>query len=194
MLKKIGIRASAVLAVVVFGLGGCAAKKPVAEVPKPPSMMEFEEFGVYETAPGVYFAGQPSPSALAEFKAAGGKTVINLRTDEELSFLPYYSSAQVASGFEYTNVPCSGSTMGRAEYESFLAAYKAAEGPVLLHCASSGRARMMWAAYEQEALGLSREQVLANAVARGQDSEGAQTSINAMLDRVAGGEPPATGG
>lgn len=193
MVRKIGIRAAGVLAAVVLGLGGCAAKKPVAEAPRPPSMMEFEEFGVYETAPGVYFAGQPSPAALAEFKAAGGKTVINLRTEKELAFLPYYDSAQVANGFAYTNIPCSGSTMGQAEYESFLAAYQRAVGPVLLHCASSGRARMMWAAYEQEELGLSREQVLANAAARGQDSEKAQSSIGAMLDRVAGIAEPEAG-
>ena len=53
---------------------------------------------------------------------------------------------------------------------------------------------MMWAAYEQEELGLSREQVLANAAARGQDSEKTQASINEMLDRVAGIETPAEGG
>lgn len=167
------------------GAIGCAAKQ-TAEAPKPPRMMEFEDFSEFETAPGVYFAGQPSPEAMDAFQAAGGLTVINLRSERELAFVPYYDTAQVAQGFEYTNIPCSGSTMGRAEYDSFLAAYKAADGPVLLHCASGGRAKSMWAAYEQEELGLPRERVLANAAARGQDSERSQASIGAMLDRVAG--------
>ncbi|MFT5423270.1 MAG: hypothetical protein ACI89L_001044 [Phycisphaerales bacterium] len=178
------IRAAVTCVFASILLGGCAAG-PVAEAPKPPRVMEFEDFMTFESAPGVYFAGQPSPSALAEFKAVGGTTVINLRTEKELAFYPYYNMACESQGFTHTNVECSGSTMSHPEYDAFLDAYKGVSEPVLIHCASGGRARMMWAAYEQQELGLSREEVLANAAARGQDSEKMQELIGSMLDRLA---------
>lgn len=179
--------AACVLASAAFLLPACSA--PKAEAPKPPRMMAFEDFMTYDSAPNIYFAGQPSPEALEAFKAAGGTTIINLRTDNELNFVPYYN-AKASESFKYTHIACSGSTMGPTEFAAFQAAYEAAgDGPVLIHCASSGRAKAMWGAYEQQALGLSREQVLANAAERGQDSERAQEFMGTMLDRMAA--PPA---
>jgi|GEM_PF-3097822 len=177
----------AALAVLALLLPACATQQ--AAEPEPPRMMGYEEFVAYASAPGVLFGGQPSPEALDCFKNTGGSLVVNLRTDKELAFYPYYDMARDAQGFEYAHIQCSGSTMGLAEYRAFKDAYEAAsaEGSpqVLLHCASGGRAKTMWAIHEQETLGLSREEILANAAARGQDSERAQAFVASVLDRVA---------
>lgn len=137
-------------------LGGCASTgagpgaghRPQAAVvstaPTAPAMVEWASLSRVETEP-VWIGGQPGPEALDAFRAAGGTTVINLRTDEEMAGLPYYEAAVRGKGLRYVSLPTTGDGLGRAHAQSLREALDRADGPVLLHCASGTRATYAFA-------------------------------------------------
>jgi uncharacterized protein (TIGR01244 family) len=102
----------------------------------------------------LYIAGQPmSPGALDELKADGVKTVINLRTPDEMNnrkSTPFDEAKKLKEiGLNYIQIPSGGekypyspSTLTR-----FADAMDNAEGKVLLHCNSARRATHIWVAY-----------------------------------------------
>ena len=97
------------------------------------------ETGVVEPVDGISAAGQPDAAAFGVFAAQGYTTVIDLRTKDEDRGL---DEASVINdlGMEYIAFP-----IDKPEEISFENASKLdklieeAEGPVLVHCASSNR-------------------------------------------------------
>lgn len=89
---------------------------------------------------GLYTAGQPSAGQLAQARAAGVTTVIDLRGDSEARGYDEPVTAQ-ALGLHYVRLPVAGGngvTVDAARQLHSLLAQ--ADGPVLLHCASGNRA------------------------------------------------------
>ncbi len=111
--------------------------------------------------PNVLLAGMPSQEALDVFKARGGTTVINLRTEDEMAAFPGYRESIEARGLKYVHVPTRGSEMGEAMYTPVASAIDSASGPVLLHCGSGGRATYAYAMHRMEHEGLSADQAAA---------------------------------
>ena len=99
----------------------------------------------------VTIASQPTPAELARLARAGTVTVINLRTPEEMDALGFDESELVeALGMTYVHVPLNGrdyphTPQALAQVSAAMSA--AGDDPVLLHCASSGRASHMFAAW-----------------------------------------------
>jgi uncharacterized protein (TIGR01244 family) len=92
-----------------------------------------------EPLPGVVTSGQPDEESLRELADAGYVAVIDLRgVDEERGFDE--RSVVESTGMSYVSLPISGAS--EVSYENASALDKIlgdAEGPVLLHCASSNR-------------------------------------------------------
>jgi uncharacterized protein (TIGR01244 family) len=117
----------------------------------------------------VYFAGQPSAKDLAEYAKLGVKTVVNLRMPNEMEGVGFNEAAVVkAAGMRYVSVPFGATMPGDGELAKIYAELnKAGERKVLLHCASSNRAGMVWAVYRGEQHGVAGEPALAEGKAAG---------------------------
>jgi uncharacterized protein (TIGR01244 family) len=88
---------------------------------------------------GITTAGQPSADALAAVAAAGYRTVIDLRAPGEDRGMNEPETVE-ALGMKYISLPVSGAGGVTYENASLLdSLLEDAEGPVLLHCASSNR-------------------------------------------------------
>lgn len=115
--------------------------------------------------PGITTAAQPSPEQLEALADAGFTTVINLRTDAEMDF---DEGGQVQSlGMNYHSIPIGSAADVNEETARQLDAYlAAADGPVLVHCASSNRVGALFAVREHLA-GADSETALAKGKAAG---------------------------
>lgn len=127
------------------GMVGCASSAK-ADGPEPPRLRAWDEFKPVGDG-DVWLGGQPSIEALDRFVAEtqGRGIVINLRTDEEMAFLPYYDRAIAARGMRLVHIPMKGSELDAPEVEAYAHVMAEHDGPVLLHCAGGGRASYLWA-------------------------------------------------
>ncbi|HHN77902.1 MAG TPA: hypothetical protein ENK11_04405 [Phycisphaerales bacterium] len=140
-------------------IAGCQQKPQEASAPEPPPIVEWDTFA-QATLPDVWIGGQPSDDALSAFVEKGGTTVINLRTDEEMAFYPYYGRALAARGLKYVRIPTSGQDLDGSKYASLAEALKGHEGSVMLHCRSGKRATYLWAMRRIAEEGLTAEQAV----------------------------------
>jgi uncharacterized protein (TIGR01244 family) len=145
-------------------LGGCAVKvekapekPPVAgvDLSRPPQAVagvEGMEKDLFRDG-RVYIGGQPGEKALEELAAMGVKTVVNLRTPQEMgdkAQVPFDEQAEAAKlGLEYVAIPIGGHDhpYSPAVVEKFAQVADRSPGPVLLHCRTGGRASYLWTAY-----------------------------------------------
>ena len=108
---------------------------------------------VFAKVGDLYISGQPTAEAFAKLKSEGVTTVINLRTDSEMSNrenIPFDERSVVDSlGMKYIHIPLGGpdSPYNNEALIKFANALKDADGKVLLHCTSGRRASYMYAAY-----------------------------------------------
>jgi uncharacterized protein (TIGR01244 family) len=99
-------------------------------------------------APGLAAAGALSAADIEALAAAGTKTIINNRPDDED---PGQLSAAEASrlcaahGIAYHHIPFVGATLTAADIDAFEAVLKGAPQPVVAHCRSGTRSTMIWA-------------------------------------------------
>jgi uncharacterized protein (TIGR01244 family) len=123
----------------------------------------------YVIRPGLAFAGQPTEHGLAQLKALGFKTVINLRLPIE-KWTGREAETVQAQGLRYVTVPINPLTFGAEEVAAVRAVLDDPDaGPVLLHCASANRSAAVWGVIEVER-GRSIEEVEAEAVKAGMTS------------------------
>lgn len=128
-------------AVLAFCLG--AASLALAQSPERSFGLPAE--GAPET--GIISAAQPSTEQLRELAEAGFTTVINLRTEAEMSFDE--GELVESLGMTYHSIPVGGAGDVTANAARQLDGYlAAASGPVLVHCASSNRVGALFAVRE----------------------------------------------
>lgn len=115
--------------------------------------------------PGITTAAQPTPEQLQALAEAGFTTVINLRTDDEMHF---DEGDQVQSlGMNYHRIPIGSAADVNEDAARQLDAYLAgADGPVLVHCATSNRVGALFAVREHLA-GADTETAVAKGKAAG---------------------------
>lgn len=175
------------LAVLAFlPLTGCTAPAR-DDGPKPPTLAAWGDLTPLDDG-RVFLGAQPSDEALDAFVSSGGGLVINLRTDEEMAFLPYYDRSVASRGLRYTRIPTSGSGLGTATDAALADALESAGGrPVLLHCASGGRATYAYAMRRMASEGLSPDEAAAWVVEqRGEISDRGRELLRAFADERAG--------
>jgi len=93
---------------------------------------------------GVWAAGQPTPEQLGEMRAAGLRTLINLRPDRELPWDERHTAVDL--GLDYVSIPIAGPaditpSAARQLHEALNREAK----PALVHCASSNRVGALFA-------------------------------------------------
>ena len=114
--------------------------------------------------------GQPTEADLAQLKAAGIGTIINLRRPgEQNQPLDPQAEGEVAKrlGLAYVHIPVDPKNLDPMQADAVAKAIAAAPGPVYVHCAAGGRAVSHALLAEAKADGHSADQVLAKAEAIG---------------------------
>lgn len=91
--------------------------------------------------------GQPGPGAISAIKEAGFKSIVNLRTASEEGANPEAEKkAAEDAGINYFWLPFVTASPDAGKVDEFLKAVAdPANQPMLIHCASGGRASMFWA-------------------------------------------------
>lgn len=130
-----------------------AEVKPLS-APEPLDATGFRDV-LMKIAPNIYISGQPSPEGLAALHAKGVRTVINLRTQQEMddrNVVPFDEAAKIAElGMTYVHIPLGGpdTPYSPQAIEQLASALTVGEegGDILLHCTVAWRASHLWAAY-----------------------------------------------
>ena len=118
-------------------LTGCAHAP--APMPSTALAASVTQVALMQPRPGLYTAGQPAADDWAAIAAVGVGTVIDLRAPGELKDRD--EAAEVRSaGLRYVSIPVAGAGgIDDANAKALRAALDAADGPVLVHCASGNR-------------------------------------------------------
>jgi len=121
---------------------------------------------VFAEVDNLYISGQPDKESFAKLKSEGVSTVVNLRTDSEMSNrenVPFDEKAVVDSlGMEYIHIPLGGTDnpYNNEALVKFGDAVTNAKGKVLIHCTVGRRASYMFAAYLIQFKGFSPNQAI----------------------------------
>lgn len=165
------------IALACLMISGCAGSQTAAVTAQPAPAEPIEVYAWDRWR----IAGQPSPADLDRIAGSGVTLVINLRTQSEIDRLDFDPQAEaVARGMTYVNIPLGGEDGYAPEQVDALAkALDGAQGPVLLHCASGGRARTFWAAYQMK----YEDIPLAEATRRMQEVGGEPSALERLVGR-----------
>ncbi|RKE47620.1 MULTISPECIES: TIGR01244 family sulfur transferase [unclassified Sphingomonas] len=129
-------------------------------------------------------APQIAVEQVAEIAAAGFKTIVNNRPDDEDAGQPSgdaIRAAAEAAGLEYVSIPVTHAGFSHPQIDAMTQALTDSDGPVLAYCRSGTRSCNLWALAAAKA-GRNPNLLLAQAEDAGYDLRG----IRPMLDALAG--------
>ncbi len=129
-------------------------------------------------------APQIAVEHVAEIAAAGFKTIVNNRPDDEDAGQPSgdaIRAAAEAAGLNYVAIPVTHAGFSHPQIDAMTQALTEAKGPVLAYCRSGTRSCNLWALAAAKA-GRNPNLLLAQAEDAGYDLRG----IRPMLDALAG--------
>lgn len=134
---------------------------PVAPSLGAPSFARLPAIG---QAPPAAVSAQPSDGDLAAARAAGYRTVVNFRAPGEPGFVDERAAVE-ALGMRYVAIPVSGLDATAAHADALALVFTdgladGAAGPVLMHCRSGMRAKLVWTLWLARQGGLSPEAAL----------------------------------
>ena len=101
-----------------------------------------------ELAPGLSVAGNLDRADIDALAAAGVRTIVNNRPDDEdPGQLPAVEARRLAEahGIAYHHIPITAATLSRADVDAFAAVLGPAPQPVVAHCRSGTRSALLWA-------------------------------------------------
>lgn len=132
----------------------------------------------------IYFGGQPAAEDLKTLAERGFKTVINLRTAEEMAQLGFDEAAVVQeNGMTYVNVPMRGDIPDEVSLQRiFKALDGAADGRVFMHCGSSNRVGAVWALYRAKQAGLSGAEAIEEGKKAGLRAPTLEEQVKAFIE------------
>ena len=129
-------------------------------------------------------APQIAVEHVAEIAAAGYKTIVNNRPDDEDAGQPSGNAiraAAEAAGLKYVAIPVTHAGFSHPQIDAMTQALTDSDGPVLAYCRSGTRSCNLWALAAAKA-GRNPNLLLAQAEDAGYDLRG----IRPMLDALAG--------
>ncbi len=135
------------------------------------------------TYQGLVFGGQPSPEDFQLVKAAGVRTVFNLRPASEIQD---FDEQQVVTelGLEYVSLPFAGPDQLTDEvFDRSREILATVKRPALFHCGSANRVGALWLPYRVLNDGLSLEDALAEAKTIGLRSPGYEEKALDYIER-----------
>jgi uncharacterized protein (TIGR01244 family) len=144
-------RTSFALAVLfcVAGVGLAVAQPPASPAqsaqPAKPAVAGVRNFTQVDAT--LACGGAVTPDVAANLKAAGFKSIVNLRAaTEEGVNIEDQTKAAAAAGLKYYHLPFVNASPEATRLDEFLKlVVDPANQPMMLHCASGGRASMFWA-------------------------------------------------
>ncbi|MCA9309828.1 MAG: hypothetical protein KDA21_01390 [Phycisphaerales bacterium] len=148
-------RAISVAALSLLGLAGCAGSRPAAQMLDHRPVARAEAVpseawnNLYHDGP-IWFGGQPQLSGLQALPDEGIRTVINVRTEPEMSEEQIgfdEMSTVMQGGMEYIRIPVSPDTLSNNDADRLAAVLSRRSEPVVIHCGSANRAGGLWALY-----------------------------------------------
>jgi uncharacterized protein (TIGR01244 family) len=150
----------------------CLAVSSLADEPNEAEVVRKIEVGetpnVKTTGEKIFFGGQPAPEDFALFKDKGVKTIINLRSQEEVEGLAFNEEEIVKElGMNYVHVPLKGGQLDDDHLRDTVKAIAGARASnVLIHCASGNRVGFSWSLFQ----GTEGDEDVAKAIAMGKDA------------------------
>ncbi len=129
-------------------------------------------------------APQIAVEQVVEIAAAGFKTIVNNRPDDEDAGQPSgdaIRAAAEAAGLKYVSIPVTHAGFSHPQIDAMTQALTDSDGPVLAYCRSGTRSCNLWALAAAKA-GRNPNLLLAQAEDAGYDLRG----IRPMLDALAG--------
>ncbi|MGE5234520.1 MAG: protein tyrosine phosphatase family protein [Acidobacteriota bacterium] len=151
-------RAAVLAGLFAAALGGACAHRQapvpvVAPTPAPPpaphAALPADLAGVLNASQPeaqLLVSGQPTAAQIAAAGRAGYKTVIDLRAPTEDHGFDEKAASE-AAGMVYENLPVSPPSLDAATLDRFIALFRDAPRPVLLHCATANRAGALYYAW-----------------------------------------------
>jgi uncharacterized protein (TIGR01244 family) len=134
-----------------------------------------------EPVPGITTSGQPLQADLAALSERGVVTVIDLRGENEDRGFDEQQTVE-ALGMKYVSLPVVGPDAVNFDNAAALdALLKEADGPVLLHCASSNRVGALLS-LRQSLLGEDDEAAVSLGAAAGMSSPVLKERVESLLD------------
>lgn len=182
----------AILAVAAFAFAAPAFAQDAIKFPEKLDATGYQ--AVFADVGPAYVSGQPSEQAIRDLQAKGVKTIINLRTQQEMDNrkqVPFDEAALTKElGINYVHVPLGGpeTPYTAAAVEKVADAIAKAGGDVLLHCTVGWRASHMWAAYLVKHKGMSEAEAIKQASAinfGGYTPPNGKLPIDALLGKTA---------
>ncbi len=133
----------------------------------------------------IFFAGQPGEDDFGLFAQRGVRTVINLRTDQEVEELSFDEGEVVRrEGMAYMHVPVAAGELSRDGFGEIAQKLRESDRhPVLIHCASSNRVGYVWALFRMLRDDLAVEEAVNEAKAAGLRSRVLEEKARATLVR-----------
>lgn len=131
---------AALLTLVSLAAAASCAAAPSCPVSVDPSLM----INYRVVKPGLAVSGKISDAGLAQLKALGFKTILNLRTEQEGAKAE--EAAVKAQGLRYEWVPVTADTLSLDDVSRVERVLDdPAAAPILFHCASANRVGAVWA-------------------------------------------------
>jgi len=125
--------------------------------------------------------GPPSAATIAEMKALGYSTIINMRTLAESGVAEEAALAE-AAGLHYVHIPIGGTTANLRNALALSQALESApEGRVLVHCGSGSRVGAMWGLKEAIEHGLDQDHAAEVARRSGMRSDRLESAVRSSV-------------
>ena len=131
-------------------------------------------------------APQIAVEQVAEIAAAGFKTIVNNRPDDEDAGQPSgdaIRAAAEASGLSYTEIPVTQAGFSHPQIDAMVQALDSAGGPVLAYCRSGTRSCNLWA-LAQAKQGRDPDVLIAKGREAGYDLNGLRPLLEALSGRA----------
>ncbi|MFG0245414.1 MAG: M20/M25/M40 family metallo-hydrolase [Phycisphaerales bacterium JB052] len=131
----------------------------------------------------ITFSGQPSADEIRAFAAAGGKVVVNNRTEPEMKRVPFDEQALVESlGMTYVHSPMSSAIFCETQSSDLSRILETTTGPVLMHCGSGSRSATIYGLYLIKDKGMNKNDAIKTAHDLGMGSSGGRIIERELMD------------
>ncbi len=143
----------------------------------------------------ITFSAQPTQEEIRSFAHAGGKVVINNRTQEELTRVGFDEQHLVESlGMKYVHTPVSSATFSNTQADGLNKTLSNTDGPVLMHCGSGSRSAMLYGYHLIKDQGMNKDNAIDTAIELGMSPSSGriiERELMDMPDRVMDAVDPA---
>jgi uncharacterized protein (TIGR01244 family) len=157
------------------------ADEPEAAEPQPKTWDEISEDKTH--AGRITFSGQPTEDELRAFAAAGGRVVINNRTQSEMDRHPFDEHALVESlGLIYVHTPSSSATFDGSQSSELSDTLSNTTGPILMHCGSGSRSATVYGLYLIKDQGMNKNDAIDAARELGMSASGGRVIERELMD------------